>query len=374
MRARWFALCALLSVCLSLVVLARGSHDKAKKKPAVSAEEARKQLIAADKFARTIAGKDEYQYHRLLAAAFQRIRAARAARAAIHDGHTDQQKEGIVSPFATARAKALAKAARLASIFNDPSWQKNAKKLFDLQMKPEGKIKVRIIGGVHTTEDEFPDCVAVGASGSFCCTGTLIGPNVVLTAGHCGDGGCASRVYVGIDANHPDPKKIYKVKKAIIHEQFNAMTLANDLTLLILDRNVEGVTPRKIADTKDVEAAFFIRLVGFGLTEMGIFGEQNKVDVPIGSASCDGQDGLDKYGCHKGKEMVAGGQGKDSCNGDSGGPAYIMKDNEWYLAGATSRATRNSVQSCGDGGIYVRVDQYLDWIKDTAKKNGGKLP
>jgi endonuclease G len=32
------------------------------------------------------------------------------------------------------------------------------------------------------------------------------------------------------------------------------------------------------------------------------------------------------------------------------------------LAAATSRATDSSVNNCGDGGVYVRVDRYRTWI------------
>jgi endonuclease G len=53
---------------------------------------------------------------------------------------------------------------------------------------------------------------------------------------------------------------------------------------------------------------------------------------------------------------------KDTCTGDSGGPIYIRDGQDWLLAGATSRATKGSVNNCGDGGVYVRVDRYLDWI------------
>ena len=65
-------------------------------------------------------------------------------------------------------------------------------------------------------------------------------------------------------------------------------------------------------------------------------------------------------------EIVAGGNGVDSCNGDSGGPAYVEVDGEVQLAGATSRATKNFTQPCGDGGIYTRVDRYVDWIRQVA--------
>jgi secreted trypsin-like serine protease len=54
---------------------------------------------------------------------------------------------------------------------------------------------------------------------------------------------------------------------------------------------------------------------------------------------------------------------RDSCNGDSGGPAYVQVDGEWHLAGATSRATASSLRPCGDGGIYTRIDAYEEWIR-----------
>ena len=73
-------------------------------------------------------------------------------------------------------------------------------------------------------------------------------------------------------------------------------------------------------------------------------------------------------------EIVAGGNGYDSCKGDSGGPAYVSIGTSYKLAGVTSRSTENSGQACGDGGVYTRVDAYADWIVGTAKANGGILP
>ncbi len=54
---------------------------------------------------------------------------------------------------------------------------------------------------------------------------------------------------------------------------------------------------------------------------------------------------------------------KDSCNGDSGGPFYLDGGNgTWFVGGATSRATNKAISNCGDGGVYVRLDAYRDWI------------
>jgi len=81
-----------------------------------------------------------------------------------------------------------------------------------------------------------------------------------------------------------------------------------------------------------------------------------------------------------------------SASGDSGGPLYIPDGNDWLLAGLDSRAafvvqerlaelvkeganpaTAEAARAvaelaAGMGSIYVRVDQYLDFINDAKAK------
>ena len=73
-------------------------------------------------------------------------------------------------------------------------------------------------------------------------------------------------------------------------------------------------------------------------------------------------------GCRADYEIVAGHRGllRDSCRGDSGSPLYVeAEDGSYILLGATSRGEWASDYVCGDGGIYVRVDKFLDWIRAT---------
>jgi hypothetical protein len=241
-----------------------------------------------------------------------------------------------------------------ARFISDDNFVKNTIKLIQDQK--------RIIGGEPTKD--FPDCVAVGTNSQWCCTGTLVARNIVVTAGHC-QGGCSARVFIGTNVNATG--KIVAVAQAVRHPQYGKDGKHNDLTVLILAQDVTSTKPRKLATTTMINKSHFIRAVGFGNTDpesTSGYGVKRMVDIPIASVSCAG-DGPTRYGCDANLELVAGAPflNKDSCNGDSGGPIYVKSGSLWYLAGATSRATVDSTRPCGDGGIYVRIDKYATWIR-----------
>jgi secreted trypsin-like serine protease len=231
----------------------------------------------------------------------------------------------------------------------------------------------RIIGGSDVRGTEFHDCVAVGDDRDWGCTGTLIAPNVVLTAGHCEV--LHTRVFVGNDVDRKG--QTFKVLRHVRHPRWDDR-LRNDLMLLILAKKVTGVRPRAMASSAQIDAATDGRVVGFGTTELAGrtgYGIKRQTDVPIVSPSCKGKVGgrgdSAVYGCHLGREIVAGKPLllHDTCKGDSGGPFYLADaKGRWFLAGVTSRGTDLATTMCGDGGLYVRVDQYRDWIASAIKK------
>jgi hypothetical protein len=266
------------------------------------------------------------------------------------------------------------------SIFADPKYLANAKALMlsgHVNYYP-GSSPERITGGFQDAGDAFRDCVAVGSDAEgYCCTGTLIAPNVVLTAGHCYD--CCNERQGG--KIHIGPKafgagKTVKVRRAIQHPDYGRNGKHNDLTLLILEEDVTDVAPRAFATAAGIDGASFIKAVGFGNTNFGGtvgYGTRRMANIPIATTS--GQGPGNDYGFDVGWEFVAGGIGLDvdTCTGDSGGPALISTDNEtWVLAGVTSRMTREAGRTCGDGGIYVRVDKYADWVGATVRGAKGQ--
>lgn len=247
-------------------------------------------------------------------------------------------------------------------IYNDPRYLKNAR---ELARRTLGGL--RIIGGAKTPPKEFLDCVAVGNDAQWGCSGTLIAANVVVTAGHCAE--VATRIFLGSDVTKAGT--VVRVRKRVRHPQYHKGK-HNDLMVLLLGENVTTVQPRKIAKKTLIDKATDGRVVGFGNTDPGGFfgyGVKRFVDVPIASNACrgkvDGEDDKVSYGCDPGFEFVAGRPllQQDTCTGDSGGPFYILADDDqWLLAGATSRATDSAMHNCGDGGVYVRLDRYRSWI------------
>jgi secreted trypsin-like serine protease len=252
---------------------------------------------------------------------------------------------------------------------DDPRYLANVRKLAQRTVK-----NARILGGNDVAAKEFDDCVAVGDDVQFGCTGTLIAPNVVLTAGHCEV--LHTRIFVGNDTAKAG--RVFRVKRYVRHPKWDS-ALTNDLMLLILEKSVTSVVPRKLATAAVIDNATDARVVGFGTTDTAGtkgYGTKQQTDVPIASLACSGRvkgrsDGV-VYGCHAGKELVAGKPLllHDTCRGDSGGPLYIAdKQGQWMLAGVTSRGTDHASTMCGDGGIYTRVDKYRTWIT-AAMKSG----
>jgi endonuclease G len=250
-------------------------------------------------------------------------------------------------------------------IYTDPRFAKNARELAQ-----RTRNALRILGGTVVTGSEFEDCVAVGNDRQWFCSGTLIADNAVLSAGHCDCEETPTRVFFG--NNIDDTGRAVRVAKAVQHPSYHT-SKNNDLLVLLLETKVTDVLPRPIASSDLIDVATDARAVGFGTIDPSGFygyGIKRQTDVPFASNSCqgnvEGKDDQAVYGCDPNLEMIAGKPllARDTCSGDSGGPLYVVdQQGRWLLAGATSRATKAAINTCGDGGVYVRIDRYLDWVR-----------
>jgi len=236
-----------------------------------------------------------------------------------------------------------------------------------------------VIGGDNAKPGKWPDVAAIlfpGASGDEpLCTGTLVAPSIVLTAGHCYDPNnppVPDNVLIGTSslAKPGDGEKI-AIKRGF---PFPNAEFTEDITVLVLAK-ASSRKPRQIATgwaRVDIANGAAISLVGFGAVDRDatqFVNELQEASSTITDFDCSTSSGCNTEARPAG-ELGAGGMGIDTCPGDSGGPLYLTTSYGAFLAGVTSRSYDNADVPCSEGGIYVRPDKVIDWIE---MKAGGKI-
>jgi endonuclease G len=232
-----------------------------------------------------------------------------------------------------------------------------------------------VIGGANAAPGAWPDAAAVlfpvNQTDVPACSGTLIAPTVVLTAGHCDDPAeppLPDHVLIGTSSlARPGDGETLAIARGI---PFPDAAQTEDVALLILAQP-SSRPPRKIATgwaRADLVDGAAIALVGFGAINKD--GDQFVDALQEARTTITDADCSTSIGCNPGAqpagELGAGGMGIDTCPGDSGGPLYLTTAYGTFLAGVTSRAYGNAQFECSEGGIYERPDKIVDWIEAAA--------
>ena len=230
---------------------------------------------ATMRLARLVAGDDEARYVQ----AFHTIYNAADQPTIQGDGPQEAAGGGRAegAPTRTRSVPGASPGIPVDSVFSDPVYLANAQWLM--------KTRVRVVGGVPTTG--FEDCVAVGSATAWCCTATLVAPDVAITAGHCTRGGCGDRVFVGRDVDQSAEGQTYTVRDRQANPGYRPPRAQDDISVLLLDRPVEGVAPRAIASPSSLRRARSVRVVGYGYTDTDGstgYGIRRLVDVPLATA------------------------------------------------------------------------------------------
>lgn len=230
---------------------------------------------------------------------------------------------------------------------------------------PFGALSTEVVGGTIVPEGRWPDTAGVFFGNDVGCTGVLVAPTVVLTAGHCIDGSVSKVLLNATDVGGPG-ETIRVIRRIAYPNWYNTM----DIGILILETPSQ-VTPRRIAsgcikDNFVVDGAT-VTIVGYGAIDVNgneYRSELREAVTTITDADCS----QTSRGCvssvQPDGELGAGGDGIDSCFGDSGGPLYLMTDRGEFLVGLTSRGYDDVNLPCAEGGIYVKPEKVIDWIQE----------
>ncbi|MBI3699088.1 MAG: S1 family peptidase [Afipia sp.] len=209
----------------------------------------------------------------------------------------------------------------------------------------------------------------IGSRGTVC-TGTLIAPAIVLTAGHCIASGTTYRV---IDST-TQPPRLVTAQKAVTHPQFNMQTMlahraTADVALLQLPSPVPKKSPAILGAPRiPIQPGSRFTVAGVGVTTSG--GDDGVGTIRAANLVVTGNPGtlqmrlVDPVTQNKSSGMGA-------CTGDSGAPAFEDQDGKSVIAGVVSWSTGpNNGDGCGGLTGITPLTLYKDWIVKTAREWG----
>ena len=221
-------------------------------------------------------------------------------------------------------------------------------------------------GGADAVHDSVVSIVAhVDASAPELCSGTVIAPRVVLTAGHCTLGQDPAGLVVGVGPSASAPTRVLAVAGVVTFPRYRGvddLPGGTDLGAILLAEDAGLPSVPLLAGDAGALLGGPVTVVGYGQSSASDLESSGtrRAAVTSVSAVCSAM-------------LSFGDATTNACHGDSGGPLLLAGD-----AGGESLAAVVSYGDelhCATASRAVRVDRYASWIADVlagvASSDGG---
>jgi len=210
------------------------------------------------------------------------------------------------------------------------------------------------------------------------CGGSMITDTTVLTAAHCidflQDPYPNQDPYLKVEArdftDKYSPKDEIEVRDTMLHPRWKSDEIEDgyDIALLYLEKKPRNRSPIRLCTSK--YALYNINVIGMGILDpisdaipdvlqQVRLREYNKTNCPI--IDDEYVDDIDKN-IDENIQICLAGDYKDSCNGDSGGPALPEISNT-CVYGIVSYGSLECGWDGNSWGVYTRVAAYKKWIE-----------
>lgn len=235
---------------------------------------------------------------------------------------------------------------------------------FAEEPEPKGDVETKIAGGKRAEEGQYPWMVSLSwtEDGSHFCGGSLIAPDLVLTAGHCFDEGSAETIEVRHGSVRHAETDAYQIEDYIVAPDYD-YDLVHDWAVVKLTEPILGAQPIPLAPA-DLDNWTDFEVAGWGVRgHTGTSSNLRWAEVPyITDAECTELAG--KWGFTPETQMCAGvleeGAEVNACPADSGGPLMAEIAGQKVLAGIVSWGS--DCYADPDPGVYTSVGAQIDDI------------
>lgn len=221
-------------------------------------------------------------------------------------------------------------------------------------------VTAKIVGGKLADDGEYPFYAV--PNGGFLCGATLIHPDILISAAHCG-GRLFSfvsnqllfsrgRVYIGGNKlDGTDAEETIDVQLQRRHPDYSSSSQQHDLLLIKLSAPSSAPVAKWNADPTNPADDDQVKVIGFGTTQSGGETSPDLLEVNVNVVDFTTCNTAYNNEIDDATMICASGDGKDSCQGDSGGPLLTSDDT---LVGIVSFG--NGCAEPGFPGVYARLD------------------